>query len=322
MSKIINITIIWSFYFAAICPQLLGDDAVNTKDEIRNSILEDIKSLFPVNTNSGALFQKKKAESDTIIKDFLYSPVADVTAGIDIFVNGTCYLKWQDFYYRQQLALYSLSKNLRHFEFLHAQMEQQTRIYFLGLPSLRSGLNEIDIFRIRRLRDQYWRKVNENKEELKTIFQSDELTQVFFNYVVYQTCLIDKENVIFLKKYIEDHGWPDLPSVGAEMSSIAWLITQHADLDVDFQKNILRILEKLLGEGRIFRKNYAYLHDRVAVNTGEKQKYGTQIKCQGANVVPHELISQDLVNAYRQEMELGPLDEYLDLFTHCSETSD
>jgi hypothetical protein len=52
-----------------------------------------------------------------------------------------------------------------------------------------------------------------------------------------------------------------------------WLLSQHADNNVDFQKQALTNIEKYRGQDN---EHYRYLHDRIAVNTGQPQKYGTQ----------------------------------------------
>jgi len=52
-----------------------------------------------------------------------------------------------------------------------------------------------------------------------------------------------------------------------------WLLSQHADNNVDFQRQALTNIEKYQGQDN---EHYRYLHDRIAVNTGQPQKYGTQ----------------------------------------------
>jgi hypothetical protein len=52
-----------------------------------------------------------------------------------------------------------------------------------------------------------------------------------------------------------------------------WLLSQHADNNVDFQKQALANIQKHQGQDN---EHYRYLHDRVSVNTGQPQKYGTQ----------------------------------------------
>lgn len=55
-----------------------------------------------------------------------------------------------------------------------------------------------------------------------------------------------------------------------------WLLAQHADYDVEFQKYALNIIKSKLGTDS---KHYKYLHDRITCNLYGTQKYGTQDIC-------------------------------------------
>ena len=79
-----------------------------------------------------------------------------------------------------------------------------------------------------------------------------------------------------LKSTISRLGWPTVPMVGAEASYAAWLIAQHSDYNLDFQKYCLSLMEEPYRLRLIDPVNYAYLIDRVAVNSGKPQIYGTQ----------------------------------------------
>jgi len=55
-----------------------------------------------------------------------------------------------------------------------------------------------------------------------------------------------------------------------------WLLSQHADLYPDFQKNALETITKHLGKDNDY---YKYLSDRISCNSKGTQKYGTQNIC-------------------------------------------
>jgi len=55
-----------------------------------------------------------------------------------------------------------------------------------------------------------------------------------------------------------------------------WLLAQHADFDVGFQKSALEKIKNQFGTNS---QNYKYLHDRITCNTNSTQKYGTQDIC-------------------------------------------
>lgn len=87
---------------------------------------------------------------------------------------------------------------------------------------------------------------------------------------------IDKENTKKLKEIIKKHGWPDKKTVGEKASIGAWLIAQHADHDLKFQKKCLKLLDEKVGKCLASSVYLAYLTDRVLVNNGKWQLYGTQ----------------------------------------------
>lgn len=55
-----------------------------------------------------------------------------------------------------------------------------------------------------------------------------------------------------------------------------WLLAQHADFDVEFQKSALGKIKTKFGTNS---QNYRYLHDRITCNINGTQKYGTQDIC-------------------------------------------
>lgn len=116
---------------------------------------------------------------------------------------------------------------------------------------------------------------------------------------------ISRKHKVKLKKIIKEIGWPTIPKVGKEASCAAWLIVQHADHDVKFQESCLSLM-KSLPEGDVLKKQIAYLTDRIMVNKGKKQIYGTQFYLNKKNVFGPRPI-KDLKNIEKrwQEMEMS-----------------
>jgi hypothetical protein len=74
--------------------------------------------------------------------------------------------------------------------------------------------------------------------------------------------------------------WPAKAQVGALAAQSAWLIAQHADTQLDVQRVALALLRVAVAEGTAGGsgpRELAMLEDRVAVNEGRPQTYGTQI---------------------------------------------
>jgi Family of unknown function (DUF6624) len=85
---------------------------------------------------------------------------------------------------------------------------------------------------------------------------------------------IYQENSLWLKEIINKNSWPSKEFVGINGEESAWLITQHSP-DINFQEKCLKLIKKLPLTNE--RKEYMeYLTDRILINKGEPQKYGTQ----------------------------------------------
>src|SRR5258708_22705123 len=60
---------------------------------------------------------------------------------------------------------------------------------------------------------------------------------------------IDAENLAWLKKVVDEKGWPGKTKVGTEGGHNTWLLVQHCDEDKPFQKKFLKLMEALLPTG-------------------------------------------------------------------------
>ncbi len=137
-----------------------------------------------------------------------------------------------------------------------------------------------------------------------------ETSQAFMRVLGPRTVEVDTANTHELRALVERHGWFNISTFGAPADRDAWLLVQHADRDLDFQKSILVVLEELVPLGETSPSNFAYLHDRVASAEGRPQSYGTQGLCVGANWEPNPLEDPEGVDELRSSVGLGTLAEY------------
>lgn len=144
---------------------------------------------------------------------------------------------------------------------------------------------------------------------------SPEARKHFFDRLNPQMAAIDAADTAELKELLKIHRWITISEFGKEADGNAWLLVQHADDDVAFQREVLAVLTTLYPKGETSASNYAYLWDRVAVNTGNKQRYGTQGKCVGPGAwEPHAVEDPPNLEARRKEVGLQTMDEYKALF--------
>ncbi len=86
---------------------------------------------------------------------------------------------------------------------------------------------------------------------------------------------VDWHNTKRMKVIVAKIGWPNIVKVGQEAAHMAWLLVQHADHHVAFQKQCLALLLREPKE-EIQPREIGYLEDRIRVSEGRPQLYGTQ----------------------------------------------
>jgi hypothetical protein len=121
---------------------------------------------------------------------------------------------------------------------------------------------------------------------------------------------IDVKNTARMKEIIAQVGWPTKTLVGERASKAAWLLVQHADHDLAFQKQCLPMLEKAVAAGEGSAQNLAYLTDRVLVAEGKPQRYGTQFHTVDGKLVPRPIEDEAHVDERRAAIGLDTMAEY------------
>lgn len=122
-----------------------------------------------------------------------------------------------------------------------------------------------------------------------------------------------------VEKMFNQYGFLGYEEIGKDGSNIFWLIVQHSDKYPDFQKKILVAMDKQVNKKNTNATNYAFLYDRVQVNAGLKQKFGTQVTYdvnRTGRAIPKIGIMDSInVDLNRKKYLLEPLKEYLNQMT-------
>lgn len=119
--------------------------------------------------------------------------------------------------------------------------------------------------------------------------------------------VIDSENLQHLKAIVAACGWPKT----TKGSHAAWLLAQHADSDLAFQRSAKELLEASVKAGIAAPLDVAYLADRIATNEGRPQEYGTQFSLTDrCHLVLDPVDDRELVNRRRLAIGLQSLEEY------------
>ena len=85
---------------------------------------------------------------------------------------------------------------------------------------------------------------------------------------------VDRANTARMREIVAEYGWPGYALAGTDGAHAAWLLVQHAP--DDFQEECLPLLENAVARGDAAPRDLAYLTDRVLMQRGEPQVYGTQ----------------------------------------------
>lgn len=123
----------------------------------------------------------------------------------------------------------------------------------------------------------------------------------------------DERNRERLKEIIAKYGFPTKKMVGKDAMNGVFFMIQHADGENAWQKSQLTNIANAVKKGDLDNQSYAYLYDRIKINSGEKQLYGTQFANVDAvnNIVELDK-TEDIDNLDKRRMEIGmmPIEMY------------
>jgi hypothetical protein len=124
---------------------------------------------------------------------------------------------------------------------------------------------------------------------------------------------IDQDDAARMRALLRQYGWPGPELIGSDGTFAAWLLVQHADLEL--QSLALPFVHEAFLAKKLPGSCYALLLDRVRVREGKPQVYGSQGKPfdEWKNHTPalEPIEDEANVDKRRAEVGLGPLSEYV-----------
>ncbi len=126
--------------------------------------------------------------------------------------------------------------------------------------------------------------------------------------------LINEKDEINTKKVtaiLDEHGWLGKDIVSNQGASALFLVIQHADIEI--QQKYLPMMREAVKDGKARGSSLALLEDRVALRTGKKQIYGSQVsrdKDSGTYFLK-PMVDPMNVDTRRAEVGLPPLADYV-----------
>lgn len=125
------------------------------------------------------------------------------------------------------------------------------------------------------------------------------------------------ENQKRIKNLYSKYGYLGFKEVGKENSVKFWLPIQHADNDVEFQKKMLKELKRQIQTNNANKSDYALLEDRIAINTNQKQRFGSQVTYSedGQAITKNGLLDTVNIDKLRTEYGLPTFKDYYNWMT-------
>ncbi|UCA57739.1 hypothetical protein KB553_11760 [Chryseobacterium rhizoplanae] len=118
----------------------------------------------------------------------------------------------------------------------------------------------------------------------------------------------DHRNQELVISIIEKCGMPTLKEVGQKQMDAIWLGLQHSTKEIRIK--YFPYVEKAVKNGDLSKQQYALMKDRILMDEGNPQIYGSQIE----NGKLYKLENPETVNERRKEMGMEPIEDYLKNF--------
>jgi hypothetical protein len=156
--------------------------------------------------------------------------------------------------------------------------------------------------------DQKWRNL------IRKI-NNKEVDSISFGTVSKRAGEVDSMNYLVIKPLFDKYGYLGYDKVGINSSHNFWLLVQHADKHPDFQDSVLVRMKIEADKGNSSITDYAYLLDRVLINTGQKQVYGTQMTLNSSKTSyePKPVIEPEKLNERRRQVGLPTIEVYIQI---------
>jgi hypothetical protein len=145
----------------------------------------------------------------------------------------------------------------------------------------------------------------EADQELRTDMSPERMQDTAF---ISQMLTSQLEHQARMREILDEHGWPDAGMVGVDGAQAAWLLVQHGDADL--QEQALLLMRESADAG-VTAADIAMMTDRILVERGQPQLYGTQFQFLDGKLVQDPVDDPDSVDVRRAEVGLPPMDEYV-----------
>jgi len=147
---------------------------------------------------------------------------------------------------------------------------------------------------------------SKKREILSEVYESDLKIRKSNELIKYAK--EDHRNQELVISIIEKCGMPTLNEVTQKHMTAIWVGLQHTN--EKYRKKYFPMVEKAVENGDLSKEQYALMKDRILMEEGKPQIYGSQIKDDKL----YKLENPETVNERRKEMGMGTIEDYLKNF--------
>lgn len=149
---------------------------------------------------------------------------------------------------------------------------------------------------------------SKTQEILETVYESDQGNRQGGSVGNPET---DKENQQIIVSTLENCGFPTIEKHGFKSVEAVFLVIQHAGKGL--REKYFPLIKASADQGDLIWSTVALMEDRMIMDRGEKQKYGSQVQMLNRSEVwtLYPIQDPENVNERRAEIGLEPLEDYL-----------
>ncbi len=147
---------------------------------------------------------------------------------------------------------------------------------------------------------------SKKQQILSEVYESDQRIRRANDLIKYAK--EDHKNQELVISILEKCGMPTLKEVTQKQMNAIWLGLQHTTKK--YRKKYFPLVEKAVKNGDLSKQQYALMKDRILMDEGKPQIYGSQIK----DGKLYKLANPETVNERRKKMGMKPIEEYLKYF--------
>lgn len=121
---------------------------------------------------------------------------------------------------------------------------------------------------------------------------------------------VDKPNTKRLNEIFDSRGFPGVEQVGKDGVKAFFLLLQHSG-DLELKKKCAPGIERAFREGSLNPSEYAGFIDRLLVDQGKPQVYGSNFESKDGKIVMSPAEAVEELDTRRKAIGLPPISEYV-----------